>query len=172
MVLIFNAYHDGNQIYVPHHCAHHIFQIDTTEKLGTEKMGAINYFGLLLWKNWLLQKRKKVLTFFEIALPIFFAGNRLLLLLSTYQTFDQKRLVHTGDLEKYEHLLARDSAFFFCLNESYFITVILLLTRMAVSTETFTEPTTWQSFEALEDIKNSEFIGEHLNKSSVYNVSV
>ena len=28
-------------------------------------------FLLLLWKNWLLQKRRKLLTFFEIGLPIF-----------------------------------------------------------------------------------------------------
>ena len=39
---------------------------DNTEK---KTMGALQQFGLLLWKNWLLQKRKKLLTFFEIALP-------------------------------------------------------------------------------------------------------
>ncbi len=37
-------------------------------------MGCLRFFGLLLWKNWLLQKRKKVLTFFEIFLPVLFAG--------------------------------------------------------------------------------------------------
>ena len=31
-------------------------------------------FLLLLWKNWLLQKRRKVLTAFEIGLPILMSG--------------------------------------------------------------------------------------------------
>lgn len=34
-------------------------------------MGAGRKFLLILWKNWLLQKRKKALTFFEIFLPVF-----------------------------------------------------------------------------------------------------
>jgi len=33
----------------------------------------LKQFRLLLWKNYLLQKRKVVITFFEIALPVFFA---------------------------------------------------------------------------------------------------
>ena len=82
-------------------------------------MSTVNYFGLLLWKNWLLLKRKKILTFFEIVLPIFFAGTRLLLRLSTYKylTFDPE--IYSGNLEKatvfhkYELLLLADLRFSF-----------------------------------------------------------
>ena len=35
--------------------------------------GKARQFGLLLWKNYVLQKRKKLVTFVEIALPTFFA---------------------------------------------------------------------------------------------------
>lgn len=34
---------------------------------------AVNQFLLLLWKNWLLQRRKVLLTLFEIGLPTVFA---------------------------------------------------------------------------------------------------
>lgn len=33
---------------------------------------SLKQFGLIVWKNWLLQKRKKVLTAFEIGVPILF----------------------------------------------------------------------------------------------------
>ena len=36
-------------------------------------MAAGRQFVLLLWKNWLLQKRKVILTIFEIAVPALFA---------------------------------------------------------------------------------------------------
>ncbi|XP_055881820.1 phospholipid-transporting ATPase ABCA3-like [Biomphalaria glabrata] len=36
-------------------------------------MGFFNQLGLLLWKNWLLQKRKLCVTIFEVLLPIGFA---------------------------------------------------------------------------------------------------
>lgn len=36
-------------------------------------MGALSQFLLLLWKNWLIQKRKVVLTLFEVGVPTLFA---------------------------------------------------------------------------------------------------
>ena len=37
-------------------------------------MTAFNQFRLLLWKNYLLQKRRPIATAFEILIPIFFAA--------------------------------------------------------------------------------------------------
>lgn len=36
-------------------------------------MGFFKQLGLLMWKNWLLQKRKVCVTVFEIILPLLFA---------------------------------------------------------------------------------------------------
>ena len=44
-------------------------------------------FGLLLWKNWLLQKRRVVATTFQILLPTFFALILLLLRLAVESNF-------------------------------------------------------------------------------------
>lgn len=55
-------------------------------------MKAGRHFLLLLWKNWLLQKRKKVLTILELALPLIVASIVLIarqLVNSTY--FDAGR---------------------------------------------------------------------------------
>ena len=59
------------------------YQFATTPKAATEErserenrtMGESHggQFLLLLWKNWTLQKKKKILTAFEIGLPTFFA---------------------------------------------------------------------------------------------------
>ena len=53
-------------------------------------MGCVpeNRFGLLLWKNWLLQKRKVVLTVFEVLIPV--AVSLLLLLIR--QTTEQTKV--------------------------------------------------------------------------------
>ena len=50
---------------------------DTIDK--KEDMSSVRMFGLLIWKNWLLQKRKVALTVFEFLTPILIA---LILLVS------------------------------------------------------------------------------------------
>ncbi|GFS11815.1 ATP-binding cassette sub-family A member 3 [Elysia marginata] len=42
-------------------------------------MGFGSQLGLLLWKNWILQKRRVCVSIFEVALPVFFAALVLLL---------------------------------------------------------------------------------------------
>ncbi|PIK54928.1 putative ATP-binding cassette sub-family A member 3 [Apostichopus japonicus] len=48
--------------------------------------GVGTQLGLLLWKNWLLQKRKVLVTIFEIALPLLFAA--FLLLMRSYVPYN------------------------------------------------------------------------------------
>lgn len=48
--------------------------------------GVGTQLGLLLWKNWLLQKRKVLVTVFEIALPLLFAA--FLLLMRSYVPYN------------------------------------------------------------------------------------
>lgn len=40
---------------------------------GVEETSGWSRFKLLLWKNWVVQKRHKIQTLVEIALPVFFA---------------------------------------------------------------------------------------------------
>lgn len=41
---------------------------------GLEETSGWSRFKLLLWKNWVVQKRHKIQTLVEIALPVFFAS--------------------------------------------------------------------------------------------------
>lgn len=41
---------------------------------GAEETSGWSRFKLLLWKNWVVQKRHKIQTLVEIALPVFFAS--------------------------------------------------------------------------------------------------
>ena len=56
-------------------------QIDDSLETSDDNMAISNaaQFGLLLWKNWLLQKRRIVVTTFQILLPALFALILLLL---------------------------------------------------------------------------------------------
>ena len=40
----------------------------------TEETSGWSKFRLLLWKNWMIQRRNKLQTLFEVALPVFFAS--------------------------------------------------------------------------------------------------
>lgn len=41
---------------------------------GVEETSGWSRFKLLLWKNWVIQKRHKIQTLVEVALPVFFAS--------------------------------------------------------------------------------------------------
>ena len=56
-------------------------------KLRKEMGSTWNQFLLLFWKNWTLQSRKVILTFFEILIPLVFAA--LLLIIRSYVEFTQ-----------------------------------------------------------------------------------
>ena len=60
-------------------------------------------FLLLLWKNWLLQKRRKLLTFFEIGLPIFmFVYLLAFRQITESTTYDEPRTWDAFSIENFE----------------------------------------------------------------------
>ena len=51
-------------------------------------------FGLLLWKNWLLQKQRVVMTTFQIIIPVLFAALLLVIRLLVKSKFEPLPTIH------------------------------------------------------------------------------
>lgn len=60
------------------------------------------HFGLLLWKNFLIQKRKVLTTVFEIGLPTFFALILIFIRLRVHG--EMKENIQWPDCEKWDKL--------------------------------------------------------------------
>ena len=102
-------------------------------------------FGLLLWKNWLLQKRRVVVTIFQIIIPVLFA----VVLLGIRALVDSNFVEYPTTWESFEASTfpSRLTRYLNPRSETS-----RTRTNMNETNMTSPEPTTWDNFEVSDNL--------------------